>query len=579
MDDILKAIIAGRQYYVERTIKKCPSMAKEPEALRLAVLYNRHKIVSTLLEAGANVTNTLIVLACRKGYNKVTKTLLKYGAQDKDKAFLEAVCHNHTRCVSTLITQGHVCVSIHEDEALFDAVKNRNKHMIKILLQNGANIDAREGELLITACTEMANQEQSQSIDTSMDMMEFLLANGADPNMKESQALRICVSKRYYRAVELLLDHGADDSVTDNLYQDHVMRNLISKWRKENRYKRLKRAIRSSFDRDVWKWQSMCRPEVGNSSNLTLLRQQAKCMGINENLSNLSKMQMCAALAKKTEPLIQTDPTMEGVDLYGDELASIPKWKLYEVHGRVYNIFDLIRMVKKGYTNCPYTRLPIPVNDIRDRCKFLERTLTRNYLNDFNLVEQVRQTPLITREIELKTLLLNNLWCRMEYPPSIDILFKSPESTINDMVSKLYMAANDHIMYPMLSTYRRWEILHASTLARKREMFIELLIDIAKVQDQETSVRLNTLQILFQHYREDGSNRLGEDGDLLTFMLEEEDDDDFFPTLAPSRTPPAVPPFYLPPIVALPWYMPNATGIPLPPDDDDEEDDPSNFNF
>jgi len=299
-----------------------------------------------------------------------------------------------------------------------------------------------------------------------------------------------------------------------------ITRYTFEDWKRKNRILRLKRAIHTSFNKDTFIWQTLCR-KMGNT-NIHLLRQQAKIFGLESSniLSIASKRKLCILLAQASEPMLLKLPNMEGIDLCGNNLNEHPSWKLYSVNGITFNILDLIKLINDKQIYCPYTRLPLPTKAIIHRGKFLEKILTQDALNEFNLLEQVKETPLLTKETELQTMLINKVWSRLNYAPNVQIIMNAPDTLIDDMIYNLFRLTDDsYLLYPMLSYNNKNEMLLASDL-RKKELFIQTLITIVSVADEWNSVRLHILNILFSHYNDDGTTR-NDSNDLLSFMLEE----------------------------------------------------------
>lgn len=513
-DTFLKAIVQGRLWIVEKMIDN-PNVDyhfSNEEPLRLSVLYGRRGITELLLKKGANPVFTgkekipLLILACRREYATIVKLLVKYGASHQEEAVLECVERSSSACLNRLAESG-VNISFNNDAPLLKAYYLHKRFIMERLLHYGANINAREGEILSHAC---------RLGETSM--VTFLLEKGADPNANESNPIRQAAQHHHTVLVELLLNNGADDSYLDDMVLDFYTNQVVLNWRKNNRLLRLRRAIRNANDNDIFKWQKFCRKS--DRDNHSQLMQQAKLFDC-DDVTVTSKRQVCAYLAKKMEDLIQVDNTLEGYDLYGNALSELPKWKLYKIYGRVYNIFDLIRLARNNYYNCPYTRMPLPVRDIEERRRWLEKTLTRNAYSDYNLLELVRDMPILSKEEELRTMLMNEVWTRLVYPPSMDVVIKASDETIEDMVRKLYLIANDILMYPTLSITRKWNI-QRETGIKKKELFVHTIVEIARTNDSYQSTRHQTLNILFQHYREDGTTREGMPDDLLSFMIEQE---------------------------------------------------------
>jgi hypothetical protein len=545
-ENLVLAILQDKSFEVFKILDLYPTLVNVfgGEPLKLAVSYNKRFLTRQLLARGADPKvcehngTSLILIAARNGFTNVLKDLLKHDSGFcQENAVIEAVERGMSASVETLANSG-VNVTFGEDEALFRAHELKLYHVLKILVHYGANVDARDGQLLINSC-------EGSEFPDNMDCVTFLLECGADPNLRQGASLRACVRNQNAKFLEMLLNAGGEEAHVSDMTMSHSLKETLKKWRRHNRLLRLRRAIHSSYNRDTFVWQSLCR-KLGNS-NVHLVRQQVKYFGLEEfdksvSLSNASKRQMCVMLAQSTEKMMDKDLSLESTDLSGTLLQEHPAWKIYYANGIAFNIIDLLRLLQEQIYICPYTRFPLPVEDIRRRGKFLEKVLSRDALNEFNLVEQVREMPLLTKEMELQTQLMNIVWFRLSYPPNIQIVIYGSDELLEEMVQKLYRITDDLYLYPMLTSWRKYDLMHYKGL-RKKELFVKTIIEMVTANDEHTSVRLNVLNILFSHYRDDGTNRSGDPNDLLSFMLQEDESND---NLSSTDSPPV----YTPSIVS-----------------------------
>lgn len=522
----LKAIMAG-SYHVISTILLHDIhdvTFNDNEALRLAVLFNRKGIVELLLTHGANPNglqykdykakklknSTFLSMACSAGYSSIAKILCKFGAQDREKALIVSVSSGNASCINVL-AEAKTDMRYEQSEAVFIAFNRGATHMMSLLFNYGISPDARDGEMIIESAGK-----------GGINMIKFLISKGADPNIREGEAIRQAIINHHSSALELLLNNGADEVYVDEDQLDYYTRQTFTTWKRKNRFLRLKRAVKSSFNRDTWKWQHMARAH--SEENFTHILQQAKLFNISDILTK-SKRQLCIDLALKTEPIEARNKMIEGTDLYGTLFADLPAWKLYIIGDVTFNIFDLVRLVKRNFSICPYTRLPLPTREIEERRKFLECVLTRTAYNDTNLVEQVSEMPLITKEMELKSILLNQVFDRISYHPSPNFILNANDILLADMIRKLFLITSDVLMYPMLTFSKKLQLQNAVGIFKK-ESFIKTLAEITSIQDEYRQTRIQMLNILFQHYHDDGTTRQGSPDDLLSFMIEDAEDSD-----------------------------------------------------
>ncbi|KAJ7099058.1 ankyrin repeat-containing domain protein [Mycena crocata] len=98
--------------------------------------------------------------------------------------------------------------------ALQAAAANNNKEMIRLLIANGVDVDARKGKSDGPAL-------QLASYFGNKEVVALLIAEGADVNMKGgeySTALQAAAAQGHDAVVVLLVEHGADSTLTGGIY-------------------------------------------------------------------------------------------------------------------------------------------------------------------------------------------------------------------------------------------------------------------------------------------------------------------------------------------------------------------------
>jgi ankyrin repeat protein len=210
-------------------------------ALSAAVLVQSEDVVKSLLGAGADVNaeagddGTALIVAARRAGPSVVKLLLTAGADVNTEAglygtaLITAIVANsmgnfqllleHGANVNaelgryehlTPITASDCCKELtlarnrNQIAALHVAVKFRRKKMVRLLLERGANANARggsDGTVVIAAVPKKK-------------ILELLILAGADVNIQGhgyySTALVKAVHEGYEKSVQLLLSAGAD---------------------------------------------------------------------------------------------------------------------------------------------------------------------------------------------------------------------------------------------------------------------------------------------------------------------------------------------------------------------------------
>jgi len=118
--------------------------------------------------------------------------------------------------------------TIDEKTALINAIKSNELEIVKLLVDNRANINmkANGSTPLIQAIITSRGSRRVRDITTSKSRMtrditivQYLLDNGADVNYGDSSgntAIMIAIKEKYFDIVDLLLDYKADISLTND---------------------------------------------------------------------------------------------------------------------------------------------------------------------------------------------------------------------------------------------------------------------------------------------------------------------------------------------------------------------------
>ena len=169
--------------------------------------------VAALLDAGADVNTgegKILTAAARKGQAEVVILLLSRGADaalDGQEALWRAAENGHTEVVKLICEQPKIDVGLDDNKALEEALSGEHFDCARILIGHGADVNVNKGAFLREAA------EYGQT-----DTAEFLLQNGADPDLAEDieTPLVLAASKGRMDIVEMLLDAGARAEAYNN---------------------------------------------------------------------------------------------------------------------------------------------------------------------------------------------------------------------------------------------------------------------------------------------------------------------------------------------------------------------------
>ena len=146
-----------------------------------------------------------------------------------DNALISAVRGSHVRIVKLLLKHG-ANVNTQNDQALISAIENSNLDIVRLLLEYGADIHAQNDQVLISAIkysnmlsgTEIvqllleygadANAHDGQALIRAIDrgslaIIKLLLNNGADITMQNAKAMQIISKNPYVQIWQFLSDH------------------------------------------------------------------------------------------------------------------------------------------------------------------------------------------------------------------------------------------------------------------------------------------------------------------------------------------------------------------------------------
>lgn len=186
--------------------------------------------IEQLLESGANVDletssgNSILGLAASKGNMDMVKLLVSHGASinggDGNAPLALAAQLGHLAIVEHLLDSGANVEGTISLEGKYEnstglqwAAVDDNVELGQILIAHGANVNTIETLYNRTPLHGAAYYD-------SPAMVEFLLVNGADPEMRDSfgdTALHYAVSNGVVETARILIEHGAKLDTKDNL--------------------------------------------------------------------------------------------------------------------------------------------------------------------------------------------------------------------------------------------------------------------------------------------------------------------------------------------------------------------------
>lgn len=168
-----------------------------------------YKKVKSLLDKEVNVHaggESALRLATENGHLEVVKLLVEYGADIhyfQDECLAIASEGGHLELVKFFLE--HTTFTQSKNSAFILSASNEHTDIVKLLLENGADVHFSQDYALVTA-SERGHTE----------IVKLLLKFGADVHAQNNFALRKASENGYSKVVKLLLKHGADAQERNN---------------------------------------------------------------------------------------------------------------------------------------------------------------------------------------------------------------------------------------------------------------------------------------------------------------------------------------------------------------------------
>lgn len=188
---------------------------------------NKESYDEALLEIAGPFINPQLCQNCQQRLKEVNnsddieffKRLVSKGASIKDNEnylLLRATVNGNIKIIKYLIESGvnpDIKESNYESSALFDAVRMKNKKVIEVLLENGADINTTNCAGVTPVFITISNDGDITEKKENFEMLKFLVEHGANINICAidgetplSEACRIW----NFQIIKYLIEKGAD---------------------------------------------------------------------------------------------------------------------------------------------------------------------------------------------------------------------------------------------------------------------------------------------------------------------------------------------------------------------------------
>jgi len=93
-------------------------------------------------------------------------------------------------------------INYDQSDALITAIRHKDYQLVKLLVENGINVNIQNDQAIITAC-----------LLSTVDILKLLISYGADPTARNNEP--ICVASRI-DIIQILMDSGANPFAQNN---------------------------------------------------------------------------------------------------------------------------------------------------------------------------------------------------------------------------------------------------------------------------------------------------------------------------------------------------------------------------
>ena len=452
------------------------------DALSLSAENDHLEIVKYLVENGADkhAVGNALKISAENGYLDIVKYLVDQGINNISDALRISAENDNLEIVKYLVEDCGVDKHVAGD-ALKISAQEGNLEIVKYLIETGIDVHTTSDALRISA-------EYGH-----LKIVKYLIEEcGVDVHTEDDDALKISAENGYLDIVKYLVDQGADIhagndyALESSAYYGHL--DIVKYLKSQIKGKLKKTVIKVSNliknKTHYYKWQKMCS-EVGNK-NILELQNLAKLHNI--SMTGKSKRQLCKDLAISYEnQLSQKLKCNNETSILGDPIQLIPKPLLFTVNegdkNYCFNIIELIELINKGNTRNPFTRNKLPLKEITDKFKKLEKILVADKMSLTNILDEIKNNNIMTKESILKLKIIN-LLAMLRYTPDINKIEKMTKHQIELMFN--YLNQN-----PLLQTRRASEARGERTF----ENLINESIRILQIDDNNKDTRKTAYEV------------------------------------------------------------------------------------
>jgi hypothetical protein len=420
-------------------------------------------IIKIFLDEGVEVVNEDIEEAIYSGDIELILLLLKnYDGEVDVNIMSKAIKKRDIELVKVLMDSENYNLSDEEEEIVFNYALENDIKIVDMFIKKGIKIP--EDALLYAT-------------HGGLKVIKLLIDNGVDPKnfeaLQEAAYEAYNINKESEKVIDFLLKNGEFDisDIMNLLYdleeddeQDYT--DIISHIKESIRIPNLRQQIKESYKHQEFKWQDICSKL--NKEGLKDLIEIGTELGI-KSLDKKSKRELCKIISEEMYDIIES---CEDSNLLGDDLNKLPKWRIFKIKGKCYDIIDLKKILRSGETRNPFTREILPVDKINERISSLEKMSIKGIIETEDLFTRVRDTPIFSEKEYLNQQVVK-FFGMFPYMLDTSLIIKATDSEINFMSGKLFENSANDILQATRNEIKKIEKLKG---VEKKIAFVEVLL-------------------------------------------------------------------------------------------------------
>jgi hypothetical protein len=299
--------------------------------------------------------------------------------------------------------------------------------------------------------------------------LEGMVEEMYDPYMKPRDNIN-----NYFDIIKLLVRKNVYTITQDDLVMARDQRldellKILKRLRTEKVIPNLRQQIKDSYLKKEFNWQLICSKlnKEGRDDLIDL------ALGLEINSPDkMSKRELCKIISSEMFDIVES---CQDSNLLGDELNELPKWRIFKIKGKCYDIIDLKKILDSGETRNPFTREELPEDEIMARINKIESMSIKGSIDAIgdNLFTRVKETPIFSQKEYLNQRVVK-LFGIFPYMLEPSLIVKANDSEIDFMAEKLFRSEANEVLQVSSNEIKTIEELKG---IGKKIAFVDVLIN------------------------------------------------------------------------------------------------------